>query len=207
MQELVGVSPSLTRHLLVLGTAAAFVVAACSSAEGDPNTGGGGEGAGSDGGGGSPAGVGGAPTGGEGGQIPSDQVTTPEQCEYLGAGGADYRYCDYISADFSQPVTVTGLVLEVTTDLGDTLMLGADPNDEPRLELKLDRAETMATGFAIVRGIQMPHYTPTTVNVLATLDNQTIADTSFSPTYSCVEVTGDDWCWMGDPETITVTVP
>ena len=54
---------------------------------------------------------------------------------------------------------------------------------------------------------RVPHYTPTTVDVVATLDNQIIADSSFSPTYSCVELTGDDWCWMGDTETITVTVP
>ena len=158
-------SPSLVRHLFVLGTALALAAAACSSGEDDPAT----TGSGGDGGGGAPTGIGGAPTGGEGGQIPSDQVTTPEQCEYLGGGGADIRYCDYISADFSEPVTVTGLALEVTTDLGDSLMLGSGTDDEPRLELKLNQAETMATGFAIVRAARVPHYTPTTVDVVARL--------------------------------------
>ena len=96
------------------------------------------------------------------------------------------------------------LGLTVSTDLGDTYTLAA-PGDEPRLMLHLDDDETMATGFAIVRAALLPHYTPTTVNVVVTLAGQTVADTSLSPTYSCVELTGDDWCWMADPETITVT--
>jgi hypothetical protein len=203
-------SSSLTRHFLVLGAAAALIAAACSSAD-DPNstTGGGGEGAGSDGGGGSPAGVGGAPSGmgGNGGKDPST-ITTPEECFFEGEGGNEYVSCDYVSAAFSEPLAVADLGLEVTTDLGDSYTLESPTTgpDELALVLDLNDDETMAIGFAIV-DVAEEIYTPTTVDVVVTLDNQTVADTSFSPTFSCVALTTDDWCWMGAPETITVTVP
>lgn len=140
-------------------------------------------------------------------QIPSEEAMTPEECEYLGVGGADLSYCDYVTVLFSEDVPTADLEITVDTSLGDQFTLsgaGADPS-MVHLELVAGASSTDAAGFAIVKQTDQPHYSPDEVDVLVTLGQQTIADTEVQPTYTCVEITGDDWCWKGDPVTITVT--
>lgn len=143
--------------------------------------------------------------GGSGGeQIPSSEATTAEECAFLGGGGADLVHCDYVTVAFSEPVPTTDLAIEVDTSFGDHLTLAtSDPFDTPYLALIEESAGT-ATGFTIVDEAVPPHYAPADAAIVVSLAQQVIADTTIAPTYACVEVTSDDWCWKGDPVTITV---
>lgn len=140
-------------------------------------------------------------------QIPSDEATSADECVWLGSGGDDLLFCDYVSVNFSEPVSTEGLAIEVTPDVGETLTLANACPVEPCLGLLPEEASapTEATGFRIVQRAGPPHYSPAELSILVQLDGQTIADTTIMPSYSCVELSCDDWCWQGAPETMTVT--
>ena len=55
-------------------------------------------------------------------------------------------------------------------------------------------------------GIQLVNGRPYFFKVVR-IDGQVVADEMIEPTYTCVELTVDDWCWKGAPQTIVVTVP
>lgn len=188
----------MTRLVSSFAVALIFIFG-CSSTDGD-----GGGGMGGDGETGGASGAGGRT------QIPSEQAQTPEECEWLGAGGDDAWPCDYVTVDFSEPLATSGLSVEVTTSAGDILM-PSEPGDpgpnepplDPVLFLSLDDAQ--ATGFTITRIAEQPHYSPAEFSVTVQLDQMLVADTTLEPSYSCVEITSDDWCWRGEPLTLTVS--
>jgi hypothetical protein len=152
-------------------------------------------------------------TGGGGGrvQIPSEEATTPGECEFLGAGGADAVPCDYVTVDFSTPLAAAGLTVEATIGAEEPLISTEPPPawelppTDPALFLSLDETETLATGFTITRIAEQPHYAPAEISVVVALDGAVVADTTLAPSYTCVELTSDDWCWQGLPLTLEVS--
>jgi hypothetical protein len=152
-------------------------------------------------------------TGGTGGrgQIPSEEAATPEECEYLGGGGDDTIACDYLTVDFSAALPTNGLEVEATSSAGDTftperLDEWMDPlPDEPALFLTLNELETLVLGFTITRIAKQPHYSPEELAVFVKVDNAVLADETLEPSYTCVELTGDDWCWQGAAMTLDVS--
>ena len=140
-------------------------------------------------------------------QIPSDQATSPEECEYLGDGGANIVPCDYVTVMFSESVPTQDLAIDVDTADGDHFDISSDPDaGEVSMRVELDApANTHANGFALSKAIQQPHFSPAYLDVVVRLGQTTIADTRVTPMYSCVEETRFDWCWKGAPVTITVT--
>jgi hypothetical protein len=155
-------------------------------------------------------GVGGAGgTGGVGGrrQIASDQAKTPEECGWLGGGGSDLVPCDYLTVEFSTPLATAGLGIEATTNTGDVLTPSSPdvvPPD-PALILSLDASETQVAGFTITRIIGQPHYSPAEISVIVTVDEAVVADATLEASYTCVELTSDDWCWQAAPLTLDVS--
>ena len=143
-------------------------------------------------------------------QIPSDQATTPEECQWLGTGGDDLLPCEYVTVDFSTALPVDGLRVVATTSVGDVLTPTQENDDwpplTPSLLLSIGDEETRATGFTIVRAAEQPHYAPAEVAVTVEIDQLAVADQVLEPLYTCVELTGDDWCWKAQALTLTVSL-
>lgn len=75
----------------------------------------------------------------------------------------------------------------------------------PALILSLDASETQATGFTITRITEQPQYSPAEISVLVTVDDTVVADATLEASYTCVELTSDDWCWRAAPLTLDVS--
>ena len=142
-----------------------------------------------------------------GGRIASDQAKTPEECEWLGAGGADAVPCDYLTVEFSKPLATAGLGIEATTSTGDVLTPSSSDDEpfDPALILSLDASETQATGFTITRITEQPQYSPAEISVVVTVDEAVVADATLEASYTCVELTSDDWCWQAAPLTLDLS--
>jgi hypothetical protein len=151
-------------------------------------------------------GTGGAP-------LSSSQVTSPDDCYCHGEsiGGSDAVRCDFVTVQFSVPVPVEGLEVEVDTSLGDTFAKSSlDPWgptdwDDP-LSVDYSEDRTQALGVRIVK-LTWDTYAPESVDVTLRQDGTTITQATIAPEYACVEATWDDWCWASTPESIAVELP
>ena len=164
--------------------------------------------------------TGGAPstTGGTGGRTcvypypdPSS-ITSRAQCDYSGCGGADSVYCDYVVVQFTEPLPITGFDVNVVGIGGSD---GGMPTDagpgssggDPRLVR--DAVTGDVTGFKYTKFAAEPLYSdpPTSLSVVVKENSTTIASVTIQLDYSCVAITGDDWCWQAAPVTLPVTYP
>lgn len=156
-------------------------------------------------GGGGSVSTGGA--GGTGGVRSPDSVTSAEDCVSHASGGADAVSCDYVRVDFSKPLLVANLDIEVTTSNGEVFDSPAATSspfrDAPALVLKTTADKSEASGIAL-QMISGKDYSPEWVHVVVREGETTAADSQLPLTYSCVALTSDDWCWKAKTEQLEV---
>jgi len=150
--------------------------------------------------------LGDANEGGSGGtaQIPANQASSADECVFHGTGGLDLRFCDYVSVEFSTPLALPDVEVEVDTNTGDHLTSSQQVGDLGPT-VALFESGSNALGFAIRKAAQFPHYSPDWIDVVVHHNGKVVADTKLTPTYSCVKITSDDWCWKSKSEKLEVT--
>jgi hypothetical protein len=127
-------------------------------------------------------------------------------CSCNCVGGADAIPCDYVTVQFSDSVPTDGLDVEATTSTGDHLILSATGSGAPELFLQLSPDGSQALGVRIT-AISGLDYSPEWVSVSVRQNELPLADGRIYPTYACVHITGDDWCWKAAPETLQLALP
>ncbi len=158
--------------------------------------------------------TGGGAGGGGQTQIPADQASTPEECVFLGFGGSNSHACDVVTVQLSELVALDGLTVAVETSLGHSLTTIETPptggtwapegqaKGDPWLETRGDPADALLLRI----NSPPPHYAPDWVEVTLHQGSVELGSERFETlSYSCHDLTVDDWCWEAAPVTLSIT--